>query len=294
MFFRTLLCAILALVLLLVDPAESTCQFIETLPTGSIDWTQGVVVAKGALTPALSAVGEQAAAPSFLQAQQAQQAAVRNILETLEKVRMDAGRRVMHMMALDDKVGARVLEMAEAAQVVEEARLPDGTVEITVQLSLLGSFAQLMLPEDIKQVEPIRSVQTATGNAAGRPAGADSRPQADDPDVFSGLVIDARGIGARPAMAPVLVDESGKEVYGSPFVSREYAVQRGVCAYVRSLEDPAGHARVAPRPLWVKGLRTLPERDCDIVISNADAARLRGASAHLDFLRQCRVIIILD
>ena len=121
-----------------------------------------------------------------------------------------------------------------------------------------------------------------------------SLPVGAEPDAYTGLIVDARGIGAKPAMVPVLVDENGKEVYGSAFVSREYAVQQGVCQYLRILGDAANLVRVAPKPLWVKGLRTSNSAACDIVISNADASRLRGTSSHLSFLKQCRVIILMD
>ena len=95
-------------------------------------------------------------------------------------------------------------------------------------------------------------------------------------------------------MVPVLMDESGQEVYGPAYVSREFAVQRGMCRYVRGMDDSANLPRVAPNPLFVKGLRTEAKGSCDIVISNADASKLRGVSSHLEFLKQCRVVIVLD
>ena len=104
-------------------------------------------------------------------------------------------------------------------------------------------------------------------------------------NVYTGLIVDARGTGAKPAMVPLLVDESGKEVYGSVFVSREYAVQQGVCMYAGDLTNSEQHPRVGPKPLVVKGLRTFGGRNCDIVISNADAAKLMDVSANLSFLK---------
>ena len=101
------------------------------------------------------------------------------------------------------------------------------------------------------------------------------------------------GIGAQPAVAPVLLDENGKEVYSAAFISREYAVHNGICQYVQTIDD-ADKQRTGPRPLVVKGLQTAGGRICDIVISNADASRLLGVSAHLAFLRECRVSIVLD
>jgi hypothetical protein len=57
------------------------------------------------------------------------------------------------------------------------------------------------------------------------------------------------------------------------------------------MDAAARHPRVADKPLVLKGLRT---SGTDIVVSNTDAARLRSAFENLAFLRQCRVVIVLD
>jgi hypothetical protein len=271
------------------QPAE---QLVEVFPSGAINWSKGFLVAKGTFLP------EQATSPKGLNPEQsiaqAQRQAVRNALRTLEEVRLDAGRRVSELMAADEGINARVREMAGAARVIEVQPLADGAVRVAVQMELRGGFAQLVLPAEIKQVESIKQMNASVAENPPN-AQASPRPVAPAPaEGQSGLVVDARGIGAKPAMVPLLLDENGKQVYGPAFISREYAVQHGVCEYGRSVDKPAQRERVAPNPLIVKGLRTLRDRSCDIVISNADADRLRDASANLGFLKQCRVIIILD
>ena len=98
----------------------------------------------------------------------------------------------------------------------------------------------------------------------------------------------------RPAMAPKVLDEKGQEVYGSAFVSREFAVQQGMSGYARDLTAAQSNTRVTNNPLTVKGLRTEGSGRSDIVIRSADAASLRGASEHLSFLKKCRVMIVVD
>ncbi|MGD9189749.1 MAG: hypothetical protein PVI89_16135 [Desulfobacteraceae bacterium] len=248
-------------------------DFVEQLSTGSINWTSGSVTASG-----IGLVDS----------------AIRNVLETAFQVRMNADCRVIDLTRPNVNLQIEVEEMASAAEIIGQKTLPDGRTEMTVKMELFGGFAQLLLPTDIKQVESIKPLSQAQemptkgiGASAGHRSGA-------EPDTYTGLIVDARGIGAKPAMVPVLLDENGKEVYSSAFVSREYAVQQGVCLYMRILGDSANLTRVAPKPLWVKGLRTRTAASCDIVISNADASRLRGASSHLSFLKQCRVIILMD
>jgi hypothetical protein len=108
------------------------------------------------------------------------------------------------------------------------------------------------------------------------------------------MVIDARGINTRPAMAPKILNENGEEVYGSAYVSREFAVQQGMSGYAKDLTAAQSNPRVTNSPLTVKGLRTEGHGRSDIVISNADASRLRSASEHLSFLKKCRVMIVVD
>lgn len=267
--FLALLCPCIGL-------AETPTDLVEQLPAGCVNWTKGVLEAKG-YCPANSASADLELPQDPFS--RAHRAATENALNTLKRVRMDATRDVGHMM-VDEQVGAKIRQMAETAKIVHEVQLPEGTLEVTVRVELLGGFMQLVLPGDIKQVDAIKQMPPVSG--------------AKDDRGYTGLIVDARGVHAKPAMVPLLVDENGRQVYGSAFVSREYAVQHGMCEYVCSMEKAHLNARVAPNPLTVKGLRTLSGQSCDIVVSNADAGKLRDASANLGFLKQCRVIIVLD
>ena len=252
---------------------DSPVDFLEQLSTGSINWTSGSVTATG-----IGSVDS----------------ATQNVLKTAFQVRMNADSRVIDLTRPNVNLQIEVEEMASAAEIIGQKTLADGRTEVTVKMELFGGFAQLLLPTDIKQVESIKPLSQPQDMVTQGGATALGHRSGIDPDTYTGLIVDARGIGAKPAMVPVLLDENGKEVYSSAFVSREYAVQQGVCRYMRMLGDLANLDRVAPKPLWVKGLRTRTASSCDIVISNADASRLRGASSHLSFLKQCRVIILMD
>jgi hypothetical protein len=108
------------------------------------------------------------------------------------------------------------------------------------------------------------------------------------------MVVDARGLQAVPVLAPIVFDENLEEVFGPAYVSREYAVQHGIIRYTTDLWKAKFHPRVSDNPLIVKALKVLSPSRCDFVISNADAAKLRSASEHLLFMRECRVVIVLD
>ncbi len=168
--------------------------------------------------------------------------------------------------------------MVQGAEVVKKEYLSDGTVEITMQMDLRGGFSQLVLPAEIKPLDSIKPEIPLQSSSA----------------VYTGLVVDARGLHARPAMSPKVQDESGQEVYGSAFVSREYAVQQGMSGYAKNVAAARTNQRVTDNPLLVKGLRGEGAGHSDIVISNADASVLRSASENLSFMKKCRVMIVVD
>ena len=60
--------------------------------------------------------------------------------------------------------------------------------------------------------------------------------------------------------------------------------------YGENFEAAVLQPRVADNPLVVKGLRTTQPGHADIIISNADASKIRASSEHLSFLKKCRVI----
>jgi len=112
---------------------------------------------------------------------------------------------------------------------------------------------------------------------------------------FTGLIIDARGLGVIPSLGPKVVDEDGKEIYGSAYVSRKFAVKWGMAGYTKTTEQAAKQTdRVGAAPGVIKALRGAGASKCDLVISNKDAQSVVAAAKSMKFLADCRVIIVVD
>ena len=112
---------------------------------------------------------------------------------------------------------------------------------------------------------------------------------------YTGVVVDARGIQAQPAISPRIFDENGIEIYGFVNVDREYALKQGVSGYARDLAAAQQNQRVTAKPLIVKALKTSGAGKTDFIISNADAQQIRAAETSTEFIKQwCRMIIVLD
>jgi hypothetical protein len=209
----------------------------------------------------------------------------RNLLELAQGVQIDSMTLVKEAVVQSDIIRTSIQGVVRNAQIVGTDYMSDGSVEIKVAMNMSGQFANTILP----QHSP--AVPWVTG-----PAVATTTPETLKPssDIITGLVVDARGLGTRPAMSPKIVDETGKEIYGSAMVDRQYAVQQGMVGYSRDLSDAQSNTRVTANPLTVKGIRSVGPGKSDIVISNSDASRIMGAAENLLFMQKCRVMIVVD
>ena len=247
---------------------------------GIINYEDGYVEAVGTGAPPERFMGKPNARPMALRA--AQVDAYRNLLEIVQGVRIDSNTVVKDFMTESDTIRASVEGLVKGAKVMNKEYLSDGTVDVTVRMNLSGRLSQMIMPKAFdKQPE---SAPPPPPPAVSAPAG----------DIFTGLVIDARGLAARPAMSPKIVDENGREVYGSMNVDRQYAIQQGMTGYARDLTAAQSNPRVTNNPVSVKGVKADGPGKCDIMISNADAGKIRASGDNLSFLKKCRVMIVLD
>lgn len=252
-------------------------EVVQQFDQGSINWSTGKVVAVGIGAPP-SKPANMAQARAM-----ARRAAItvarRNLLEISQGVQVDSMTLVKDFTVKSDIIRTSVQGVVRNAQVIDTAYMSDGSVEVTMVMSLGGEFANVILPPP-----PV-------GTAFPLPPPGTEMPTSQ---VYTGMVIDARGLGARPAMAPKIVDESGKEIYGSAMVNREFAVQQGMVGYAKDLSAAQVNNRVTDRPVTIKALRTSGAAKVDVVISDSDAAKLTSAAENLSFLQKCRVMVVLD
>ena len=265
-------------------------QIVEKIgANGNINWSAGYIEAVGIGAPPERFIGKIQARPMALRA--AEIVAKRNLLEITKGVRIDSTTTVKDFAVESDVINSQVEGMVKGAQVVKQDYMSDGTVEVTVRMPLLGNFTEIIMPK-ILDKKPVGRSYTSEPRTPSVPPPAPAAPQSGP--VYTGMVVDARGMQTRPAMSPKILDEKGQEVYGSMIVDREYAVQQGMSGYARDLTSAQNNARVTNNPLTVKGLKTQGPGKSDIIISNADAAALRSVADNQAFMKKCRVMIVLD
>jgi hypothetical protein len=254
-------------------------QYYQHTPSvGAINWTDQVVRATGigAPSPSMPPGAQRAGA-----IEAAKLYALRNILQMVKGMYIDSKTTVENAMISNDRIDAQVQGIVRNFKVVDTRYMSTGDIEVDVEVPL-SSFYEILsdFPGGVPPAGYAQSGYSGTGTPQGQ--------------VFTGLVVDASGLGARPALSPKIVDETGNEVYGTGYVSRDYAIQVGVVGYEKDLSRARANERVAGNPIVIKAFNVSGPNKTDVVISNQDAQVIRNASVNMNFLEQCKVMIVLD
>jgi len=272
---------LIVLFVLLFMVCAINAQVLQQVPNaGNINWQDQIIRSTGigAPNPKMPLAAQRAGA---LEA--AKRIALRNLLETVKGMSITSETTVRNAMMENDIITTKVSGIIRNFRVVDTRYMSSGDVEVDVEVPMSGVLTDALLPS---WGQPMPVGQGYPVDPSGY-----SLPQNT---VFTGLIVDARGLGTRPAMAPKILDETGNEVYGTGYVSREYAVQIGVVGYEKDINRAKSNERVTDNPLVVKAVKTSGANNSDLVISSNDAQNVVGAAKNLNFMENCKVMIILD
>ena len=229
---------------------------------GAVDWQKRVARCTGSGAANLKDAGGNPAVARIGAEKAARLDALRNCLEVMKGVTVSGSQTVGGAIGADNAIRGSVEGAVRGFRTVATRYFSDGGVEIDVEVPL-DAVAEAVLPK------------AAAEPASGGP---------------TSLVIDATGLKLAPALAPRLLDEAGKELYGPSALGETARRSGGVAAYARSLDAARRDlaARVGDRPVVVKAVKA---RGSDLVLAAADAATL---AARPPFLAEGRVVIITD
>ena len=245
--------------------------------SGMVDWSSQIVRSTGigSPNPNMPPTAQRAGA-----IEAAKLAALRNLLSTVQGVSITSETTVRDFMLESDVINTRVKGAIRGYTVVDTKYMSSGDIEVTVEVPLTGVLTDVLLPGYTGQ--SISTSYSTTESAAPR-SGA-----------YTGLIIDARGLGIRPAMAPKILDENDEEIYGSRFVSRDWAVKIGMVGYDKDINKAATNERVTNNPLIVKAIKVSGPNKADVVVADASAQAIRNAAQTQNFLDKCKVMFIVD
>ena len=118
--------------------------------------------------------------------------------------------------------------------------------------------------------------------------------------VYTGLIVDARGLGLQRGMSPKVYSESGQLIYAGVTAPQKFIQEAGIASYGQEL-TPELLRRIQPgkdpikgSPLIVKALKVTDSTETSVVISDYDAEAILNALNTYDFLAQYSVIFLVD
>ncbi len=237
--------------------------------SGAVDWQKKVVKCTGSGAANLRDAGGNAAVARIGAEKTAKLDALRNCMEALKGVQLQSGQTVGGALKSDAALTGKVEGLVRGFRVVGKPRyFSDGGVEMDVEVPMDGALSDALLPKT--EAKP---------------------PKAEGPTAGTSLVVDARGRKIVPALAPRVLDEAGKEIYGPASLGEAGRKAGGAAAYAHDLESAKATLkdRIGDKPIVVKAVGA---DGSDLVISSADAASLAGKN--LGFLADARVIILAD
>ncbi|WP_425059521.1 hypothetical protein SCACP_01110 [Sporomusa carbonis] len=248
---------------------------------GSINWDEGVIEAVGTGVP--SSAAKSPAQGRLMARRAAIVDAQRNLLESIEGVKVTAETTVQNFETTNDTVKTQVTGIVKGAKIVNEQQLPDGSYQVTMRINLYGKGSLAEIITDA--TKPATPVPLPSPSPAYTPVAL---------PVYTGLVVDATGLPLVRAMSPVIFDDSGRAIYGHVNIIPEYAVSQGMIDYMATPEDiralELGQSRAGTTPIVVKAIG-LRDNDVNIIISQADADKVLAANAQGNFLPKAMVCV---
>lgn len=287
--------------------SEQAADCVESFDKGNIDWTTGIIRATGiGLAPADS----QSKAQAKLAAQRAAKVdAYRRLAEIVQGVRVSSETTVQNFMLKDTTINTRVSGFIKGARETEIKYYADGAAEVTIEASLngKGGLADIILPalSEVRVTEvdeplvkeeakPIETAQTETAQPQEADKETEGIPAVETTAGYTGLVVNAKGLGIQPSLSPKILTEEKEEVYGINYADPRYRTELGLVEYHTGVDAAKQDERVTKVPYIIQAVAAAGPQKSDVIIKTADAQGFGNSQESKDILQRCRVIIVLE
>ncbi|UCG77887.1 MAG: hypothetical protein JSV21_09985 [Nitrospirota bacterium] len=208
---------------------------VEEFPNGTINWQDGFLISYG--------VGEW---PSDKEGKEAELLARRaavidaqaNALEMINGIRVDAEEQLKGLLSKDKELFYRIEGIVRSASIESEEANRPYRVNIKVPLTGIKGLGVEIYSKVVKK----KKVMPGRGS-----------DKADEG--ITGIVIDARGTGLRTALFPMVLDNTGRQIYSVEMVDEASFIKRGVVGYTTGVPE-TNTERVGLNPLYINAIST--------------------------------------
>ena len=249
-------------------------------------WEQGAITAEGFGTPPMGTYGSKA---SIMARRAAIVDAQRNLAEQVSGVQVDAETTVENFVISSDLVKTKVSALIKGAVVVEEQMMPDGAYRVVMSMPMYGTqgLASAIMPaiRDNTPPTPPPPVISATITTQIQMSGT-----------YTGVIIDASGMGLKPSFSPVIYDTSGRAIYGVSNINYDQAISQGMVGYSASVSAAQALPRAGRSPLVVKAVQVRGGNNStnpvNVVVSVDDGDRILAANQQSQMLASGAVVFV--
>ncbi len=221
--------------------------------------------------------------------------AQRNLAEMIKGVQIDSDTLMQDLVIKSDTVSAKVSALVNGYRIVDEGLNPDGSYFVKLSVPMFGmsnSVAAIAIPEIPK------------------PAAPEPMPKVDEKKTelpkeevkqmktaaFTGVIVDASGMGLEATFSPVIYDTNGRGIYGMKNIDPDYAISKGMVEYSVNREKAIANSRAGASPLVVKAVSVKGGKNSankvNVVVSAADGDRILLANESSDMLKNCAVVFV--
>ena len=282
---------VLGLVLLILGSGSAKAmdpgRYVQSLDFGTVDWTQGVILAE-AEGSAPEAVGTREKGFALARRQAIIEARQR-LFKTVREIRIQGTETVERLLQQRPELESGLRELVQTRTRIRTERLQEGT-RVWAETRLdLQAVSRVCLRDDVwigTSPEPQQDIADQNGSMNG----SGTFPTAKS---YTGLVIDARGTGVKPALIFQVFNQQGHVVIGPGQVEPEAGKTKGIVRFFSKLDAAGIEDRVGADPMRLRAAGAAPGQGGDALISEQDALRLVLARRANDFVASCRVAVVL-
>lgn len=218
--------------------------------------------------------------------------AYRNLAEIIQGVNVDSETTMENLAVTSDVVRAKVSALVRGARIVGEGAEADGSYCVQIAVPLYGrkqSLAAVALPQLKQEKAAFASVEATE---------LSSQEQKEITSAsYTGVIIDASGMGLTPTFSPVIYDENGRAIYGIRNIDRDFAIEQGMTEYAADLQAAAGgDSRAGANPLVLSAVAVRGGKNSankvNVIVSVSDGDKILLANESSGVLERCAVVLV--
>ena len=220
-------------------------------------------------------------------------AAQRNLIAVVQGMQINSTTTMRDLILENDTVNRNISGTLRGAQIIEEELTNDGGYYVKMRVPIYGvgeSIASAILPA----LRPNAPQAFNTPNLQNLEPSIIQDIQYGE---YSGVIVDASGLGLTETFSPVIYDTSGRAVYGIENLQNDaLIISEGMVSYSNSINDATAIQRAGNAPLIVKAVSVRGGNNSvnkvNAVISATDADKILLANQKTHMLENCAVVFV--